>query len=108
MSNIFDSFKGKKGNKKFEKLTPDAKAKVLQTAIEQKVSGIMAEEISKAMITGMTLEREQIYNKYVEAIDKFDPVVDGFEKWAEEVNKLLSYLRMKHLECVSKQKKDGE
>lgn len=103
MPNILDSFKGKKGKKEFQKLTPDAKAKVLQSALEQKVSGVMAQEISKAMIAGMALEREQIYNKYVENIDKFDPVQD---EWSDEVHKLLSYLRTKHLEYISNQTKD--
>lgn len=98
-------FKGmnRKQKREFDKLENDKKAELLQAAIVDKVSGTMATEIAKAMISGMELEREQLYQKYVVNIDDCSY---GCDEWFEYADKLLSYLRMEHLKYQQKQTKN--
>lgn len=103
MPNILDAYtKTKKGQNEFNELTPDAKAKVIEAAIIEKTSGVMAQEIVKGIIKGIEIEQEHIYNDFVTKIDA--QIIDTLE-WLDEVDKLLSYLRVKHLNYVTKQTK---
>lgn len=100
MTSILDAYKTKKGKKEFEKLSTDAKAKIIQAAIDEKIGPVMAKEIAKGVMTGMDLEREHIYNNYVSKIDEYE--IDSLE-WLKQVDVLLSYLRSKHISYIAKQ-----
>lgn len=114
MPNIFKGM-NRKQKREFDKLDSDKKSEILQAAIVDKVSGTMATEIAKAMISGMELEREQLYNNYVSKIQEIYDSRDGDIRYAkksiDEIGRLLSYLRVEHLKYIQKQKKniqDGE
>lgn len=94
MFNFFSGMK-RKEQQEFDKLSIDKKAELLQAAIVDKVSGTMAQELANAMILGMELEREQIYQKYVTKIDDVEKELDT-ENWCHEVDNFLSFLRMEH------------
>lgn len=100
--NIFKNM-NRKQKREYDKLDNDKKEELLQAAIVDKVSGTMATEIAKAMITGMELEREQLYQKYV---TKIDDCSYGCDEWLEYVDKLLSYLRVEHLKYEQKKMKN--
>lgn len=101
MSNsILSAYTTKKGKKEFEKLPAESKAKVIQAAIDEKLAPVMAKEIAKGVMTGMDLEREHIYNNYVSKIDEYE--INSLE-WFKQVDVLLSYLRVKHLNYLAKQ-----
>lgn len=101
MRNIFKGM-NKKQKKEFDKLEVDKKAELLQTAIVGKVSNTMAQEVAKAMIDGMALEREQLYNKYVEPIDYALDQEDRNDK----IEAFLSFLRIEHLKYQQKHAKN--
>ena len=104
MSNILDAYtKTKKGQKEFNELTPDAKAKVIEAAIIEKTSGVMAQEIAKGIIKGTEIEQEHIYNEFVTKIDAH--IIESAE-WHDEVDKLLSYIRVKHVNYIAKQARE--
>lgn len=96
MNNIFENM-SKKEKKEFEKLSNEEKAKVLEIAITQKVSSVMEKEIPKAIISGMKIALDQIYEKYIFQYDKTEDK-DHKEKIKEE---LFSYIRSEHLKHIS-------
>lgn len=85
---------GRKSKKEFNKLSSEKKAEVLQAALIEKTSKVLAQEIPKAMINGMKLEREDVYRKYVQPIDECKP-----EERDIKIEKLLSYFRIAHLQA---------
>lgn len=109
MSNILDSFKSKKGKKQWDNLPDESKIITISAAIQEKYGKVMAQEIAKGIITGGELECERIYNSYVIPIDALEI---GSIEWMGQIDVLLSYLRIKHLNYVSKQidksKEEGE
>lgn len=104
MPNIFKSM-NRKQKREFDKLDKDKKAELLKSAIIDKVSGTMSQEIAKSMISGMELEREQIYQKFVVPIDSLSETFQN-DEWNTEIKKLLSYLRMEHIKYKQKQMKN--
>ncbi len=107
MSDILKSFRGKKGKKKFEELPPESKSKVIEVAIIEKISPVMAKEVANSMIRGMELEREEIYKKFVENIDMLKVSSDSLA-WETEVECLLSYIRKGHLDYMAKQARENK
>lgn len=105
MSKILKGFTTKKGEKEFKKLNNDEKAKILQAAIEEKMAEVMSKEILKNILTGMELEAENVYNKYVKSIDEIEV---SSEEFLDRVELMLSYFRKKHLEFYMKVEKGKE
>lgn len=105
MSNILGSFNSKKGKKEFEKMSTEKKAEVIQAAISEKVSGVMATEIAKAMIAGIKQQNKLLYNKFVMQIDGCK---SGDQEWIDKVEDLLSYLRTEHLKNIIGESKEDK
>lgn len=106
MSKILDAYTANdKSKKEFASLPPESKAKIIEAAIIEKTSGVMAREIAKGIIRGTELEQEHIYNEFVSKIDSFK--IDSVE-WIDAVDKLLSYIRVKHLNYIANQSKIDE
>lgn len=107
MPSILDAYTSKKGAKEFEKLPNESKAQVIQAAIIEKTSHVMAQEIAKGIIKGTEFEQEHIYNEFVSKIDAYK--IES-QEWHDAVDKLLSYIRVKHVNYLSKkenEKKNG-
>lgn len=100
MSEILDVYKTKKGKKEFEKLSEDAKAKVIEAILMEAIRLVMKNEIPKAMIKGEEMAYEHIYNNYVSNIDSFEKMTSD---WISHVEVLLSYIRVKHINYLAKQ-----
>lgn len=71
-----------------------AKAKFLAD-----VEHILYQKTTDDMIAGIQYERERLYEKYVSKIDEYDICTDN---WISYVNRLLSFLRISHLDAVIK------
>lgn len=83
-------------NKEFQKLDTEKKTEVIQGAFMEQVNHTMGKEVAKSIKTGIELEREQIYKKYVTEIDGKKK---GSKDWYTSVDQLLSYLRVSHIEA---------
>lgn len=59
----------RKQKRKFNKLSPEEQAPIIEAELVQKVSPIMAKEIANSMIAGADLVWEQLYSDYVSMID---------------------------------------
>lgn len=98
--NIFSNM-NRKQKREFNSLDNDKKAELIQSALVEKVSGVMAKETAKSMIRGMEFQLEELYTKYVMKMDDF--IIDGDFESSNKINEeLLSFLRMKHLEFIKK------
>lgn len=96
----------RKQKRKFNKLSTDEQAPIIEAELIQKVSPIMAEQISKSMITGMELLWEQLYEDFVKPIDEMDD-----DEMYAKVDEMLSMIRTQHLKIESnkaKERKDDE
>ncbi len=105
-SSIFlDPFKTRKGKKQWVNLPDDSKKQVINAAIQEKYGKVMAREIAKSIITGGEIELENIYNRFVVPIDQLET---SSVEWAGQVDVLLSYIRVKHLNYIAKQVRHNE
>lgn len=104
MSNIFEGM-NRKSRRGFNKLHDEQKQEVIRSAIMDKVSGVMAGEVAKSIITGMQLAHEQLYTKYVSAIDELQ--VNG-EDSSQEIEKLLGHIRTEYLKIMTEKRKESE
>lgn len=96
----------RKQKREFNQMSPEKKGEVIQAAVVQKLAPVMGQEIAKAMITGMKLEREDVYQKFVKNIDDYYNANEMGERELE-IEKLLSYFRMAHLDA-EKEKMQNE
>lgn len=85
----------KKGKRKFNKLSDADKKVVAELAVKEAVNPAMRKAISDAMITGMRLKAEALYQKYVQNMDKLEHQSDD---WLSYVDKLVSAIRLDHIE----------
>lgn len=83
----------RKQKRKFNKLSPDEQAPIIEAELIQKVSPIMAKEIAKAMITGMDLVYEKLFDEFVNPLD----TTDSEDEWNMMINNLLSLIRTQYL-----------
>lgn len=91
----------KKTKKMFNSLPDEERTEIINGILNEKISKITAKQIADSIIAGMELAQENIYNDFVLSIDD---VMVGTREWQEEAEKLLSYLRIKHLDYVKKQR----
>lgn len=91
----------KKDKKAFNKLSNEEKAEIIQANVTDKVSGILLNAITNATIDSMLNTYEMLYQDFVKPYD---------ESMSDHsyVDQLLSELRIKHLEYVKRQNKEGE
>lgn len=81
--------------KEFDKQSEEDKQKILQVLIEGMVNKALEKAYTDSMITGMYFRCEALYEKYVQPLDKLD---SHSEEWSTLVAKLLSEIRVAHLE----------
>lgn len=81
--------------KEFNKQSNDDKQKILQVIVEEMVNKALTTAYTDSMITGMYYRCESLYEKYVQPLDKLD---SHSEEWSTLVAKLLSEIRVAHLE----------
>lgn len=93
MSNPF-SHMNRAQRRKFDGLPVEQKAEAIQAAVMENAKKPMADAISRAMIHGMALAGERIYQEYVTRIDSAEITQDERGK---EIDNLLSFLRVAHL-----------
>lgn len=91
----------KKDKKAFNKLSDEEKAEIIQATVVDKVSSILLKAVTNATIDSMLNTYEMLYQDFVKPLD---------ESMSDHsyIDKLLSELRMKHLEYVKRQNKEGE
>lgn len=92
----------RKQKRQFNKLSPDEQAPIIEAELIQKVSPVMADQISKSMIAGMNLVWENIYTSHVRMIDKLDED-ENSDEWKERVNALLSEIRKQYIRVKAKE-----
>lgn len=87
----------RKQRRKFDGLSVEQKAAAVQAAVVENAKKPMADAIARAMIQGMALAREELYQKYVTRIDGAEITQEERER---EIDNLLSFLRVSHLKRV--------
>lgn len=95
----------RKQRRKFDQFPVEQKAQMIQTAVLDKAKPVMANAISNAMINGINMAREELYQKYVTRIDSPETTQEEREK---EIDNLLSFLRVSHLKRVQSATMDTE
>lgn len=85
----------RKERREFDKLPNDKKGEIIHAEIVNQVSPILQKRIAKAMVNGMKLEREQLYQKY---LTKIENEKKGSKAWYNAVDELFSYIRVGHVE----------
>lgn len=92
----------RKEKRKFNKLSPDEQAPIIEAELIQKVSPIMADQIAKAMIQGVNLVWEELYTEFVMPIDEEGADVSS------KVIELLSAIRTQHLRLETNKAKENQ
>lgn len=90
----------KKTKKMFNSLPDEERTEIINGILNEKISKITATQIADSMIAGMEIALENLYSNFVLSIDD---EITSTSSWHEEIEKLLSHLRMKHLEYIKKQ-----
>ncbi len=96
----------KQTRRKFNKLQSDEKKKAIELAVTEGVNKALAKHIPLAFTRGVKYEDNALYDKYVR---KIDMAPEGKE--AEEVENLLSHLRLAHvayLKATESETKEGK
>lgn len=99
---FFDNM-NRKQKRKFNKLSPDEQAPIIEAELIQKVSPIMADQIAKSMITGMDILWQQLFEDYVKKIDEAKD--DDVDYW---VNTLISTIRTQHLRIEAQKARENK
>lgn len=94
----------RKQKRRFNKLSPDEKAPIIEAELVQKVSPILAQEISKAMIAGMNLVYEKLFDEFVNPLD----TADSEDEWNMMINNMLSLIRTQYLRIEARKAKDDK
>ena len=99
----------RKFNKEYAKLPKETQHEVLQAELMEKLSPAMNKAITEAMISGINLAFEQLYEDFVSKIDS-SVTVEGAKILQDE---LLSAIRKRYVEIQAKKsmeevKKEGE
>lgn len=95
----------RKERRAFDKLPADKKGEVIKSEIVSQVSPILQKRIANAIINGMRLEKEQIYQKY---IAKIEAEKKGSKAWYNAVEELFSYIRIGHVEWEQLKNKEEQ
>lgn len=81
----------------------------MEAAISDEISKVMRDKITTSMITGMRLQLESLYKSHVKNIDSME---NGSSEWISGVEKLLSEIRVGHVNYEKmvngEEKVDGE
>lgn len=98
MSNPF-SHMNRKQKRQFDALPVEQKAQAVQAAVLDEVEKAIANQISDAMIRGMRMAREDIYQQHVTRIDQ-----EGISEEVRQahIEALLSFLRIEHLKHLQR------
>lgn len=83
--------------KEFNRQSKEDKQKILQVIIEETVNKALTTAYTDSMITGIYFKSEALYEKYVQPLDKLD---SHSEEWSTLVTKLLSEIRVNHLDYM--------
>lgn len=93
----------RKQKRKFNKLSPDEQAPIIEAELNQKVSKVLAEQVQNLIMLGIDITWQQIFNDYVKKIDEAkDDDVDYL------VNTLLSTIRTQHLRIEAQKAKENK
>lgn len=87
----------RKEKRKFNKLSPDEQAPIIEAELIQKVSPVMAKEIANSMIVGRKLVWKELYDDFVVRADS----AENAEEWERVVGELLSTIRLQYLSIES-------
>lgn len=101
MGNLFT----KKQAKEFAKLSKEDRQKFLELAFSQAVDNALRKHIPLAMVSGMRLRSDALYEKYVRKLDEL--CVDTTE-WNEMVEKMLSEIRTDYLSNRKEERKSED
>ncbi len=102
----------RKFNKEFAKLPQETQHEVLQAELMEKISPAMNKALTEAMISGINLAFEQLYEDFVIKIDEASNLGETHKESALCEN-LLSAIRKRYVEIQAKKamgevKKGGE
>ena len=95
----------RKFNKEFSKLPKETQHEVLQAELMGKLSPAMNKALTEAMISGINLAFEQLYEDFVSKIDVYIKSGDT-EKELEVTENLLSAIRKRYVEIQAKKAKN--
>lgn len=93
----------RKEKRKFNKLSPDEQAPIIEAELIQKVSPIMAKEITNAIIAGMDIVWEKLYNDCVNILDNTNNEDDR----NKAIDYMLSLIRTQHLRIEANKAKEN-
>lgn len=90
--------------KQFNKLSDKDKQKVLEIVIKNMMNSALVSASSNGVMNGMYLKGERFYTDYVEKMDKMD---SHSQEWSDMVEKLLSDIRVCHVEYQKRQEQQN-
>lgn len=101
---LFFENMSRKQKRKFNKLSPEEQAPIIEAELIQKVSQIMAKEIANSMIRGMNLLWTQLFEDFVIPLDN----VENDDEWHKKISELLSLIRTQYLRIEASKAKENE
>lgn len=90
--------------RKFDKLDKDTQAEMLTSGVMEKITPIYNKAVAQSMLSGIKLERKQVYDRFV---NKIDSAEKGSDEWNSLVEDMLSYFRVRYLQYNMETKKEN-